>query len=177
MRVDAGTSILLDAQVHEDFHAETAFQAVVSFLRRYGCPSILTVDRDPRWVGSATARDFPSALCQFLLCVGVQPNVLPPRHPELNCYVERYHRTYKEECLFVHRPGTLEEVRSLTEAFEHFYNTQRPHQGTVVAIVLPARRILFCPPYPRFQPSSTRMPGCKQSTGGPTRDASNQTAA
>lgn len=91
--VDAGTSILLDAQVHEDFHAETAFLAVVAFLRRYGCPRILTFDRDPRWIGSTTARDFPSALCQFLYCVGVQPNILPPRRPDLNCYVERYHRT------------------------------------------------------------------------------------
>lgn len=127
--IDAGTSILLEAQVHEDFHAETAFQAVVAFLRRYGLPRVLTFDRDPRWVGSATARDFPSALCQFLYCVGVQPNVLPPHHPELNAYVERYNRTYKQECLLIHRPGTLEEVRSVTEAFVHHYNTQRPHQG------------------------------------------------
>jgi hypothetical protein len=127
--VDAGTSILLDAQVHEDFHAETAFQAVVAFLRRYGCPTMLTFDRDPRWVGSATARDFPSALCQFLSCVGVQPNILPPHRPDLNCYVERYHRTYKEECLLVHRPGTLEEVRTVTEQFQQHYNYQRPHQG------------------------------------------------
>ncbi len=127
--VDAGTSILLDAQVHEDFHAETAFQAVVAFLRRSGCPAMLTFDRDPRWVGSATARDFPSALCQFLSCVGIQPNILPPHRPDLNGYVERYHRTYKEECLLVHRPGTLEEVRSVTEQFQHHYNEQRPHQG------------------------------------------------
>jgi hypothetical protein len=127
--VDAGTSILLDAQIHEDFHAETAFQAVVAFLQRYGCPKMLTFDRDPRWVGSATARDFPSALCQFLSCVGIQPNVLPPHHPELNAYVERYHRSYKEECLLVHRPGTLEEVRMVTEAFVEHYNKERPHQG------------------------------------------------
>lgn len=127
--IDAGTSILLEAFVHEDFHAETAFQAVVAFLRHYGCPKILTFDRDPRWIGSATARDFPSALCQFLYCVGVQPNILPPRRPDLNCYVERYHRTYKEECLLVHRPGTLEEARLVTEAFMQHYNTERPHQG------------------------------------------------
>jgi len=82
--VDAGTSILLDAQAHEDFHAQTAFQAVVAFLRRYGRPPMLTFDRDPRWVGGAAARDFPSALCQFLYGVSVQPNVLPPHHPELN---------------------------------------------------------------------------------------------
>ena len=76
--VDAGTSIVLDAQVHAEFHAETAFQAIVAFLRRYGRPAMLTFDRDPRCVGGAAARDFPSALCQFLYCVGVQPNVLPP---------------------------------------------------------------------------------------------------
>jgi hypothetical protein len=33
MRVDAGSSRLLSAQVHEDFHAQTAFDAVVRFLR------------------------------------------------------------------------------------------------------------------------------------------------
>jgi Integrase core domain len=101
----------------------------VGFLRRYGCPEVLTFDRDPRWVGGSRTRDFPSALCQFLSCVGVKPHVLPPRHPELNAYVERYHKTYQEECLRVHRPGTLEEVRSVTEDFLHHYNTQRPHQG------------------------------------------------
>jgi hypothetical protein len=36
--VDAGTSILLEAQVRDDFRAETAFDAVVAFLRRYGLP-------------------------------------------------------------------------------------------------------------------------------------------
>jgi hypothetical protein len=91
--VDAGTSVLLSAQVHEEFHAETAFQAVVAFLRQYGLPETLTFDRDVRWVGSSTQRDFPSALVQFLHCVGVQPTILPPHHPELNCYVERYHKT------------------------------------------------------------------------------------
>jgi hypothetical protein len=78
--IDAGSSRLLSAQVHEDFHAETAFDAVVQFLREYGLPDLLTMDRDVRWVGSATQRDFPSALLQFLWCVGVQPNVLPPHH-------------------------------------------------------------------------------------------------
>jgi transposase InsO family protein len=127
--VDAGTSILLDAQVHPDFHAETAFEAVINFLARYGVPPALIFDRDPRWVGSPTGGDFPSALCRFLLCVGVQPIILPPRHPELNAYVERYHRSYKEECLLVHRPATLEEVRRVTEEYASHYNDKRPHQG------------------------------------------------
>ena len=148
--VDTATSILLDAQVHADFHAQTAFEGVVAFLRRYGLPDRLTFDRDPRWVGSASARDFPSALSRFLLCVGVQPTICPPRHPELNGFVERYHRSYKYECLRVQRPGTLEEVRAVTEQYAHHYNFQRPHQGRscqnrpprVVFPVLPQRPCL-----------------------------------
>jgi hypothetical protein len=45
--VDAGTSILLQAQVRDDFRAETAFDTVVAFLRRYGLPHMFTFDRDP----------------------------------------------------------------------------------------------------------------------------------
>jgi hypothetical protein len=102
---------------------------VVRFLREYGLPATLTMDRDVRWVGSATQRDFPSALLQFLYCVGVQPNVLPPHHPELKCYVERYNKTYKTECLDIFRPTTLEEVKIVTEEFQKHYNEERPHQG------------------------------------------------
>lgn len=127
--VDAGTSSLLSAQVHSDFHAETALDAVVSFLRQYGRPKKLTFDRDPRWVGSASGRDFPSALVRFLLCLEIEPNICPPRRPDKNPYVERYHRAYSEECLQVLRPGTEGEVREVTEAYLLHYNTERPHQG------------------------------------------------
>lgn len=127
--VDAGSSRLLMAQAHEDFHAETAFDAIVIFLRAYGLPTMLTLDRDVRWVGSATQRDFPSALVQFLYCIDVHPNILPPHHPELNCYVERYNKSYKQECIQVYRPSTLEEVRTVTEIFGQHYNRERPHQG------------------------------------------------
>jgi hypothetical protein len=127
--VDAGTSILLSAQVRPDYHAETAFDAVLTFLRQWGRPKTLTFDRDPRWVGAASGRDFPSALVRFLLCVGVEPNICPPRRPDKNPYVERYHRAYGEECLQVLRPGTEEEVREVTNAYQVHYNHERPHQG------------------------------------------------
>jgi hypothetical protein len=130
--VDAGTSILLSAQAHPDFHAETALDAVVTFLRAYGLPPpppTLTFDRDPRWVGSASGRDFPSPFRRFLLCLGIQPHLCPPRRPDKNAFVERYHRSYNQECLQVHRPATLQEVREVTEQFMQHYNYERPHQG------------------------------------------------
>jgi hypothetical protein len=82
--VDAGTSLLLQAQVSADFHAQTLLEAVLSFLQTYGCPRQLTFDRDPRFVGGSTGRDFPSPLIRFLLCIGIQPHVCPPHRPDKN---------------------------------------------------------------------------------------------
>jgi len=127
--VDAGTSSPLMAEVSSDFHAETAFDSVVRFLRQFGRPQRFTFDRDPRWVGSASGRDFPSAFVRFLLCLGVEPNICPPHHPQDNCFVERYHRAYGEECLRVFRPGTEEEVREVTATFLPHYNYERPNQA------------------------------------------------
>ncbi len=127
--VDAGTSILLEAQVQADFHGQTALEAVIHFLQRYGLPPKMTFDRDPRFVGGATGRDFPSPLVRLLLCLGIQPNVCPPHRPDKNAFVERYHRTYNQECLQVHRPHTLEQVREITEAFGIHYNAERPNQA------------------------------------------------
>jgi hypothetical protein len=139
--VDAGTSVLLSAQAREDFHAQTAMQAVINFLRAYGKPPMMTFDRDPRWVGSSSGRDFPSALRRLLLCMGIQPHICPPHRPDKNAFVERYHRTYAQECLQVLRPGTLQEVCEVTNAFVEHYNQERPHQGRACHNVPP--RVAF----------------------------------
>jgi hypothetical protein len=95
--VDAGTSTWLMAEARADFHAVTALEAVIHFLTRYGRPCRMTFDRDSRWVGSHSLRHFPSAFCRFLLCLGIQPHICPPRRPDKNAYVERLHRTLNQE--------------------------------------------------------------------------------
>jgi transposase InsO family protein len=126
--VDAGTSIALFAQAREDFHEQTAMEAVISFLQTYGRPHQITFDRDPRWVGSVSGRDFPSPLRRLLLCLGITSSICPPHRPDKNAYVERYHRTYGQECLQLHRPSTLQEVREVTEAFLQHYNEALPER-------------------------------------------------
>lgn len=86
-------------------------------------------DRDPRWVGSPAGSDFPSALLRFGACLGIEIEVCAPRHPQQNGFVERYNRTYQEECLTLDRPADLEQARTVTETFVKHYNTERPHQG------------------------------------------------
>jgi Integrase core domain len=146
--VDAGTSIWLHRQVGAKFDAEALFEVVVQFLCQYGLPGMLTFDNDPRFVGSPQGRDFPSALVRFLWCVGVVPNVIPPHRPDLNAYVERFHRSLGHECLQVHRPATLAEVAELTEAYLTHYNCERPNQARSCGNQPPRVACPACPTLP-----------------------------
>ncbi len=143
--VDAGTSIWLYRQVGADFDAETLLEVVAQFFREQGLPAMLTFDNDPRFVGSPSGRDFPSALVRFLLCLGVEPNVTPPHRPDKNPYVERFHRTLSQECLLVHLPRSHEQVCEATQTFFAHYNDQRPNQARSCGNQPPR---VACPAFP-----------------------------
>ncbi len=136
--VDTGTSILVNAQVREDFTAETTLEAVVETLREQGRPETMTLDRDPRFVGSQKQRDFPSPLLRLLHCLGIQVTICPPRRPDHNGFVERYNRTFEYECLRVFQPNDAEMARRLTEGFRQHYNTERPNQALSCANLPPS---------------------------------------
>jgi hypothetical protein len=106
---------------------------------------MFTFDNDPRLVGSPSGRDFPSALVRFLWCIGVTPNVIPPHRPDKHAYVARFHRSLGQECLQVHRPGTLSEVVSLTETSLSHYNSERPNQARSCGNQPPR---VTCPTFP-----------------------------
>jgi len=124
--VDRGTSILVEAQVRADFNAETTLQEIASLLRTHGLPQQVTFDRDVRFVSSPQGSDYPSALVRFCHCLGVAVHICDPHQPQQNGFVERYHRSYQEECLARQRPATLEEVRAVTAQFQQHYNFERP---------------------------------------------------
>jgi hypothetical protein len=127
--IDCGTSLLMAAEVRADFTEETTLTTVAELLRTHGVPETITLDRDPRFVGAPGTGDFPSPLLRFLTCLGIQVHVNPPRRPDLNGYVERFHRTLEEECLRVHLPAPLEQAREVTAAFRQHYNDERPNQA------------------------------------------------
>jgi hypothetical protein len=127
--LDVGTSILLGAAPRDDYTAETSLYAMAELVREQGLPDRVTFDRDARFVGSVQARDFPAPFVRFWLCLGVSVTVCPPHHPQSNGFVERYHRSYTEECLRVERPRTVEDMRTVTAAYREHYNYQRPNQA------------------------------------------------
>jgi hypothetical protein len=82
--VDVGTSMVVEAVVRDDFTNETVLWALTHTFLTHGLPERLTFDRDPRFVGSWSGRDFPSAVMRFLLCLGLDAQVCPPQRPDLN---------------------------------------------------------------------------------------------
>ena len=102
---------------------------VVEALRTFGLPDVVGFDRDPRFVGSASGRDFPSPFVRFWHCLGVEVYICPPRRPDKNAFVERFHRSLGEECLDKHRPTDLGQVREVTAAYRQHYNEERPNQA------------------------------------------------
>jgi len=127
--VDSGTSILIDNPARCDFNAETAILSLTKTFQREGLPRKLTFDRDPRFVGSASGRDFPSPLVRFLLCLDIEPDICPPRQPFKNPFAERFNRTYKYEGILVYLPETLQQTQDMNLDIRHHYNYQRPNQA------------------------------------------------
>jgi Integrase core domain len=137
--LDVGTDLLLRCQPAADYTAETVFDPILAALEQYGLPDGVTFDNDPRFVGSPSGRDFPSAFVRFWQCLGVVVDISPPYAPQHNGCVERLHGTMERECLLIQRPTTLEATRDVMEDFQHHYNTERPNQSIVCGNRPPAQ--------------------------------------
>jgi hypothetical protein len=146
--VDCGTSILVDNPARTDYNAETVIESVVQTLRQHGRPQRLTMDRDPRFVGSWSADGFPSPLMRFLLCLDIEVELCPPRRPDKNAFVERYHRSYKQEAIQVYCPTSFEQVLEMNLDYCHHYNYERPNQARSCGNQPPRLAFADLPPLP-----------------------------
>jgi hypothetical protein len=102
--IEIGGCILIASIAREDFNAQTILTTVAGILVSYGLPEEITFDNDPRFVGSASGSDFPSALRRFWHCLDVKMNQIPPHRPDLNAFVERFHKSLGQECLDKRKP-------------------------------------------------------------------------
>lgn len=127
--VDHGSSILLSAQVRPDCTAVTAIEAMVHALRVHGCPRAVRFDRDPRFIGSWSAGEFPSAFMRLLMCLNIERQICPPHRPDKNPFVERFNRNYKYECLLQDFPETVPQAQAFTLVYQNHYNWERPSQA------------------------------------------------
>jgi hypothetical protein len=146
--VDVGSSILVDAHVRPDFTAETTLRTVVETLRTHGLPDSITMDRDPRFIGNTQGRDFPCPLLRLLYSLGLHITICPAKRPDLNAFVERYHRTFEHECIRIVGPSDLESAKQATATFRQHYNEERPNQALSCGNRPPAIAFADLPPRP-----------------------------
>ncbi|MCM5705632.1 integrase core domain-containing protein [Larsenimonas salina] len=54
---------------------------------------------------------------------------ITPYTPEQNGLVERFFRSLKEECIWLHRFESLGQARVVIDRWIRYYNEERPHQS------------------------------------------------
>jgi len=84
---------------------------------------------------------FSPAFRQLLSNAGVEPVRLPPRSPNLNAWVERFHRTIKSECLEQMIFFGEDTLRRATTVFLEHYHAERNHQGLDNQIIQPRHEV------------------------------------
>lgn len=157
--VDAGTSIALLAQAREDFHEQTALETVITFLRQYGCPQQMTFDRDPRWVGGVSGRDFPSPLRRLLLCLGVSHRCARHIAPtKMRLWRGFTGLTGKNAYTCINQRHCKRCERSPKRS-SSITIMNVPIKDELAAMFLHGWLFRPCPPYQPFQNALTRTPG------------------
>ena len=66
------------------------------------------------------------AACRFYR---LEQEYITPYTPEQNGLIERFFRSFKEECVWQHRFETFEEARQVIRKWIEWYNQGRPHQA------------------------------------------------
>jgi putative transposase len=99
--------------------------AEVGFLN--GCRYLLH-DRDAKFSASFTG---------ILEAVGIKSVKLPPRIPNLNAHLERWHRSVKEECLSKLILFGEPSLRHALWSYTRHHHEERNHQGKDNVILFP----------------------------------------
>ncbi len=73
--------------------------------------------------------NFSSAFRAILEDADVEPVRLPPKSPNLNAYMERFHLSIKSECLDKMIFFGEQSLRRATNSFIGHYHEERNHQG------------------------------------------------
>jgi transposase InsO family protein len=109
--------------------ARNLTDAVDGFLngKRY-----MLIDRDGK---------FCPAFHAMLNDAGVEPVLLPPKSPNLNADIERFHRSLKDETLNRMIFFGERSLRAAVRSFLRHYHTERNHQGLGNTVITPGEEV------------------------------------
>jgi len=126
--IDCCSREILGWRLSKRGNARTAEAALEeSLIYRYGylgrVPQKLMLRSDNGLV--FTSRTYTSTVRAY----GLEQEFITPYSPEQNGLVERFIRSFKEECVWQHRFESIVQADAVIRRWMRHYNTQRPHQA------------------------------------------------
>ena len=101
--------------------AEKVVAALENIIRERGIPAQIRVDNGPEFLSKV--------FTQWCGKKGIEIKYTQPGKPMQNGYIERLNRTFREDILDAYQFETLEEVRILSDEWQHSYNNYHPHKS------------------------------------------------
>lgn len=144
--VDDHSRFCVSALVVPRATARPTCEALALAMRRHGVPGGILTDNGKVFTGRfgpGTGEVLFDRICREN---GIKHILTAPRSPTTTGKVERFHRTLKDELLRGVVFESIEDAQAQIDAWVHYYNHTRPHQG--IGMVAPIRRFELANPEP-----------------------------
>lgn len=134
--LDDYSRFVLASRTYEEIpHEADMVELLRQAIHQWGQPDQVLTDRGVQF---HTPSDVPRVISLLLHNTGIQHIMARPRHPQTLGKVERWHRSFKEECVDWMTPvASREGFREALHAFVETYNVVRPHEA--LEMVAPVR--------------------------------------
>lgn len=112
--------------------AETATDAITAITKAFqdfGVPAIVLSDNGSAFKGRGGGRS-GSRFTSTVTDAGARLIHSTPYHPQTCGKVERHHRTFKQWLTTQPEPDSIDQLQTLCDTYQHWYNTQRRHSAS-----------------------------------------------
>lgn len=100
--------------------------AILDYIERFGAPQRLKSDNDMRFLGQLASGN-PGLITRLLFALGIRQVLVPPGSPRWNANIERFLRTWDDECWSREHWEDWEHLRQGHARFLERYLVERPH--------------------------------------------------
>lgn len=125
--LDDHSRYLLSCTAHPRVTGTLVVNTFTTCINTFGPPASTLTDNGSvytsRFTGGRNAFEY------LLHALGIQQKNGHPNHPQTQGKIERFHQTLKLWLAEQPPPASISELQAQLDAFQHVYNTQRPHRS------------------------------------------------